>query len=335
MELRHLRYFVAVAEQRGFLNAARHLRIAQPALSRQIRDLESEVGVKLFRREARGVTLTTAGEAFLGEARNTLAGAARAIAIARSVDEESSSALQFAHGSEMGVYGTTTVPDLVAAFRQRHPAVKLRVTNYAQTALLAAVRTRKVDVAATFLMEWPDREFEAYRLRDVSLTGVMLGAAHPLAGQRSISLSHLREFPFLARSSEQWPENYRLFLIALRERGLIPAQPVDGSGAAPSAGVELAAGHAWSLSNDALAAPVLAATKSIVFRPFVEEPICAWLALIWLPDASRHVEQLIEVARALCPGERPAEDSLGFRDGSDADSDGDVLQRIEGLAHSL
>ena len=325
MELRHIRYFVAVAEHRGFLNAARHLRVAQPALSRQIRDLENEIGVVLFRRQPRGVILTSAGEAFLAEARNILAGAARAIGVARAAEDGSTPALHFAHGSEMGVYASN-VADLVAAFRQEHPDVKLRVTNYSQTDLLAAVRTRRVDVAATFLMEWPDREFAAYRLREGALTGVLLGATHPLAERPSLRLSDLRDFPFLARSSEQWPENYRLFLMELRERGLIPSRPVDRSGGAPSAGVELAAGYAWSLANEDVAGPVLASTRSIVFRPFMDAPIRAWLALIWLPRASRHAQHLVDVARALWPEDRFNESSLGCRQPS-----GDDATEAEGV----
>src|SRR5256885_16878387 len=87
MELRHLRYFVSVAEQGGFLKAAGQLRVAQSALSKQIRDLEREVGVALFERLSRGVRLTAAGEVFLAEARATLERAAGAVAGARRADQ--------------------------------------------------------------------------------------------------------------------------------------------------------------------------------------------------------------------------------------------------------
>src|SRR2546423_15679082 len=79
MELRHFRYFVAVAEEHSFAHAARRLRVAQPALSKQIRDLETELGVTLFERLPRGVRLTPAGEAFLADARGTLEAAGRAV----------------------------------------------------------------------------------------------------------------------------------------------------------------------------------------------------------------------------------------------------------------
>ena len=312
MELRHLRYFVAVSDQRSFLQAARHLRVAQPALSRQIRDLESELGVTLFKRIPRGVVLTSAGEAFLAEARSALAAAAKAVAAAQRVQEEQTSVLRFAHGSEMGVFAPL-LADLVTAFRSRHWHVELRVTNTKQSELLAWVRSHDTDVAATFLMQWPAPEFESHRLLNCALTGVLLGATHPLAAKSSLRLSELREFTFLSRSKEEWPENYHQFLAALRERGLVPRQRGNRSGAAPSGSVELAVGNAWSLANEAIAAPFLMTTKSIVFRPFVEPPIPVWLALIWLPGAPERVQQLVAVARTLCPEAALAGRSLGLK----------------------
>src|SRR6266446_6143963 len=94
MELRHLRYFVAVAEERSFSGAATRLRVAQPSLSKQIRDLENELGTVLLERGPRGVRLTAAGRAFLVEARHTLDVAARAVASARGAAQGRESALR-------------------------------------------------------------------------------------------------------------------------------------------------------------------------------------------------------------------------------------------------
>src|SRR2546422_11779872 len=105
MELRHLRYFVAVAEERSFIGAATRIRVAQPSLSKQIRDLEVELGTELFERGPRGVRLTAAGRAFLVEARHTLDVASRAVASARGAALGRDSALRFAHG-ELSAYGT-------------------------------------------------------------------------------------------------------------------------------------------------------------------------------------------------------------------------------------
>ena len=109
LELRPLWYFVAVAEQGSFVQAARRLRVAQPALSKQIRDLEGELGVTLFERLPRGVQLTRAGEAFLAHARVTLEAAARAVASARDA-ANGGSALEFAHGGPVSVVAQVTDP---------------------------------------------------------------------------------------------------------------------------------------------------------------------------------------------------------------------------------
>src|SRR6266566_4209411 len=87
MELRHLRYYVAIAEERSFTRAAERLWIAQPGLSSQIRRLESELGVKLFERHTRGVDLTAAGEAFLQRARAVLAAAEAAQSVGQDIRE--------------------------------------------------------------------------------------------------------------------------------------------------------------------------------------------------------------------------------------------------------
>jgi DNA-binding transcriptional LysR family regulator len=316
MELRHLRYFVAVAEQRSFLRAARHLRVAQPALSRQIRDLEHTLGVTLFHRQPRGVVLTTAGEAFLVEARLTLEGAARAIAAARRAEQERTTVLHFAHGSEMGVYAPL-VADLVTAFRTAYPNVEVRVSNWKQTELLEAVRSHEVDVAATFLMNWPEQEFQAYRILQSAINGVLLGSVHPLASRPSVQLRELRDSTFLSRSSKHWPENYRVFLSALRDRGLVPHQESDRFDAAPSMSVQLAAGDSWSLCNEEIAEPVQANTKSIVFRRFTDPVIPAWLALIWLPDPPERVRRLVDNARTLYPEDELGQRSLGRQKAGD------------------
>src|SRR5207247_10722304 len=113
MELRHLRYFVAVAEELGFARAARRLHVAQPALSKQIRDLETELGVALCERLPRGARLTRAGEAFFIDARNTLDGAVRAIAAARGAPQDRAATPHFA--SVVPSFDASTLQALEAA----------------------------------------------------------------------------------------------------------------------------------------------------------------------------------------------------------------------------
>ena len=151
MELRHLRYFVAVAEERSFVRAAGRLRIAQPSLSRQIRDLERELGVKLFDRLPRGTRLTRPGQLFLEDARRTLDSAARAIDAVRQTD--ASGALTLATG-ELYVY-TNELLALLAAFKQAAPQTAVRVVRVVEAEQRAALRDGRIDAAAMFVPTWP------------------------------------------------------------------------------------------------------------------------------------------------------------------------------------
>ena len=296
MELRHLRYFVGVAEEHGFARAARRLNVAQPALSKQIHDLETELGVALFERLPRGVRLTRAGEAFFIEARNTLDGAVRAIATARGASEDRASTLRFAHG-ELSLYAAT-LEGLLATFRGVHPEVKLRVSSQSDAEIYRALRERTVDVACVFLARYPVTGFGAHRLIDCATTGVLLPASHPLAAKPSVRLAELQTLTWLHSASQRWPGFLEAFEEALQDRGLLPQRRRERPKEAPSHNLLIAAGEAWALASEAIATPYRTGSQAIVYRPFVEPPIPCWLALVWLPDASAAVQRLIDVARS-------------------------------------
>ena len=297
MELRHLRYFVAVAEERSFVQAAGRLRVAQPALSKQVRALETELGVSLFDRLPRGVRLTRAGEAFLVEARATLDAAARAVSSARDAAEAGASDLEFAH-DELGVYASV-IEGLMAAFREAHPEAQLRVTSKRDSDAYTALRAREIEIASVFIAEWPVAGFDALRLMDCASTGVLLPASHPLAAHSSVRLADLRNLLWLHSSTLRWPGFFRTIDAALRDRGLVPLRRHERAPESPGANVRIAAGEAWALANDATAARYRRDSTAIVYRPFVEPPISCWLALVWRPKAPRLVQQLVEVARTL------------------------------------
>jgi len=298
MELRHLRYFVAVAEEGSFLRAARRLHVAQPALSKQIRDLEREVGVQLFERLPRGARVTPAGEDFLRNARHALESAARAVACARRADSETG--LKFAHG-DLYVY-TPAVLKLLAAFRRASPGTPVRVVRVKDVEQRAALRERRIDVAAMFIGTWPVPEFEALQLVDCAVTGVLLPATHPLAAQQRVRLQDLSDLMWLHPSQHSRPELYRVLRTALERRGLVPSRHRGRRGDI-AANVAIAAGDAWALANHAVAAVYADMEGSIVHRPFSDDPIPLWFALVWRNDGvSPSVEKLVEVARRTTAG---------------------------------
>ena len=126
MELRHLRYFAAVVQWKGYREASRHLYIAQPSISQAVSDLESELGIKLFSREGRAARLTPEGEAFYEEAIKTLAQAARSIATAQRAAKGEIGRLGIGF---MGFSTYPFLPDLLRKYKARHPGVALRLVE--------------------------------------------------------------------------------------------------------------------------------------------------------------------------------------------------------------
>jgi DNA-binding transcriptional LysR family regulator len=297
MELRHLRYFVAVADEQSFAQAARRLRVAQPALSKQVRNLETELGVTLFHRLPRGVRLTPAGAAFLTEARRTLEAAGRAVTSARGAATDGAGRIEFAHG-ELSVYNSV-IEDLLAAFRDAHAEAQVRVSSKSDADTFAAVREGPIDVASVFIAQWPVAGFDALRVVDCATTGVLLPAGHPLAARPTVRLAELRDLTWLHSSPQRWPGFFRVIQDALRERGLVPLRHVERPKETPAANVQIAAGETWALASEAIAAPYRTTPTAIVYRPFEEPPIPCWIALVWLPKAPRLVHDLVDVARTL------------------------------------
>ena len=126
MELRHLRYFVAIADKLSLRRAAQQLHVSQPALSQQIRDLEDELGLKLFKRNSRGVELTEAGRAFLLAGRRALAAANQAIDQAKEAEKGQRGRLVIGN---LGPLTSSFLPVALARFRERHPLVEVTVQH--------------------------------------------------------------------------------------------------------------------------------------------------------------------------------------------------------------
>lgn len=290
-----MRYFVAVAEEGSFIGAATRLRVAQPALSKQIRDLEVELGTVLFERGPRGVHLTPAGRAFLVEARSTLERAARAVATARNAAAGRDAQLRFAHG-ELAAVGIK-IESLLAAFRTSNPDVEVEISGYHDSEAFRALRERLVDAATVFVVEWPVQGFAAHRLLDCTITGVLLPTHHALAAAPSVALPDLRALTWLHSAPQRWPGFFPVLEAALCERGLEPGRRRERSPEASTMNVQIATGDAWSLASEAVAAPYRDGSTGILYRPFREPPIPCWLALVWRPPTSPQVNGLVQAAR--------------------------------------
>jgi DNA-binding transcriptional LysR family regulator len=198
MELRHLHYFVVVAEELHFRRAADRLHIAQPSVSQQIRRLEQELGVKLFERNRRGVTLTAAGSAMLDEARAALAQAARAADRARAAGagETGRLRLNLTRSLTGGLAG-----EIVDAYRARYPEVELEL-DVGQTSIHAEqLRRGTIDIA---FVRPPlnDPELEEVELAREPLVCV-LPSGHPLAKRKLVQREELAGEPLV-----WWPRHH-------------------------------------------------------------------------------------------------------------------------------
>ncbi|POR50174.1 LysR family hca operon transcriptional activator [Paraburkholderia eburnea] len=193
MELRHLRYFVTVADELNFTRAATLLHTAQPSLSQQIRDLESEVGVQLLERSNRKVELTEAGKVFLSEARLTLAQADRAVARARHVVQQGDRTVTigFVPAAEARVF-----PSILPKLRMRFPQLNVELRSLPTLEQEDALLRDDIDVA---FMREPVHSAELDS--EVVLTEelvVLLPAAHPLAKLERIPLEKLDGEAFIS-----------------------------------------------------------------------------------------------------------------------------------------
>lgn len=217
MELRHLRYFVAVAEELHFGRAAARLHIAQPPLSQQIRALEGELGGSLFHRTRRRVELTDAGRAFLPEARATLAQAERA-----------REALQEVRTGERGRLAVgfvtsachTVLPAAVRDFRARYPNVEVTLHEMTPAAQLDALIRRGIDVG---LLRPPvDMEGIATEIVLHEPLAVAIPAEHPRAKRKGLRLLDLREEPFILFPRRHGPGLSDVAHEACRGAGFAP-----------------------------------------------------------------------------------------------------------------
>jgi len=195
-ELRLIRYFVAVAEERNFTRAAERLHIAQPPLSTAIRQLEDQLGTALLERTSREVRLTPAGTLLLERGRALLAEAEDVAAAVRSLEGEMTGRLRIGI-SPAARFGAGA--DLLAACTRRLPGVALLAQEDTTGALLRGLRTGSVDLAVLYCPA-PMDGVELLPLRDEP-AGIHLSAAHPLADRLSVALEELRDEPFLVAGS--------------------------------------------------------------------------------------------------------------------------------------
>ena len=211
MELRHLRYFVAVAEMENVSRAALKLHVSQPALSRQIRDLEDEIGFSLLERTAKSVRLTDAGRAFLDNARALLQNADDAVTKARAVASAEPAELH------VGYSPTPTaeiLPKTLRGFQRAMPKVHVRLHDWSNKTILDGVRDGRLQIGLI------TRSPKTSALHDVRFEELLrqrvcvaVAPQHPFARRRAIPLTEVAAEPLVGLTREEIPNYYDLLSI--------------------------------------------------------------------------------------------------------------------------
>src|SRR5258708_5520284 len=260
MELRHLRYFLAVGEALNFTKAAAQLRVAQPALSRQVQDLEDEIGVELMKRSPRGVTLKAEGKLFLEEVRELL----------KRTDESVEKVRALARGEygelHIGYAPSPTVeilPPALAAFQKAVPRVKVLLHDLSSDELIAGLRDAPLELAIMvepFGEQPAGIEFELLRTYPLS---VAMAATHPFARLKSIPLEKLATEPLIALRRKDYSEYYHFLDRIFAPIRAKPHIAVECDSAS-SLITEVEAGRGIALANPSFK---LVAGKRLIFRP--------------------------------------------------------------------
>jgi len=217
MELRHLRYFVAVGEEQHYGRGAQRLRVAQPALSRQIQHLEEEVGFKLFDRLSRGVKLSIAGKLFLEEARRILQQVDEATKRAKRVASGQSGTLRVGFIESMSWHGV--VPDSFRQFRERQPDAELQIKPVSSLEQIGAVRSGQLDAGFVFTIANVDRELVQLGIDSINLM-LAVPKGHPLAKSKGLRLRDLSSASFIWFPRRESPLFYDRLMQACFRGGL-------------------------------------------------------------------------------------------------------------------
>lgn len=219
MELRHLRYFVAVAEVLNFTKAATRLRVAQPALSRQIRDLEAELGAPLLERGPRFVKLTDAGLAFLPEAQAVLLRAEEAVQAVRAVANGERGQIHVGYAPSPTV---ELLPSALHAFQNLAPGVRVNLHDLSSEEMLRGLHEGKLDLC--LMVRQTEKSLRGLRfecLREYPM-GVAVALRHPFARRKHVTLEQVAREPLLAYTQADYPDYHAMLESIFRPLGVKP-----------------------------------------------------------------------------------------------------------------
>lgn len=288
MELRYLRYFVAVAETRHFTKAAELLNISQPPLSQQIKKLEEEIGTPLLKRLTRGVELTDAGEAFYQDARQILELSANALEKAKGIARGISGQLSIGFASSTAFH--PQIFRLLRRFQDSFPAITLLPREENMATLMHELQEGLLDAAFVRLPCESSKAFNLKMIASEKMT-LVLPQGHRLADAPRLSLATLRAEPLVLFPREVAPSLYEVIISACLRAGFQP-DSVQQSPQISSAINMVAAGFGITIIPDSLRSIQL---PGVSFHQIEDAALSSDIALAWRRwDRSPAVHHLAE-----------------------------------------
>ncbi|MEI7533317.1 MAG: LysR substrate-binding domain-containing protein [Verrucomicrobiae bacterium] len=292
MELRHFRYFVAVAEAENVSRAALKLHVSQPGLSRQIRDLEEEIGFSLFERSAKSLKLTKAGKTFLTEAKAVLLHADEAVKKARAVSGGTIGEINVGYAPSLTVQ---ILPAALRTFQGKFPGVRVTLNDLSSEEMLTQLGAKKLQVALT--VRPPAKMLRGLAFVEIARYAMVVAVApsHRLAKLKAITLQQVAPEPLIGLSRKDYPEYHvetkKLFAAVSRKPNF--AEEHEG-GTGIIAAVE--AGRGIALVPSSLACIVGTRVKLIPLKPALP-PIS--VGAVWRSEAGNELaEKFVVCARA-------------------------------------
>lgn len=265
MELRHLRYFVAVAEEENVTRAAARLHVSQPPLTRQIRDLEDELGVALFHRVGRSICLTDAGRVFLREARAALGRVDEAVAAVRAAAQGQLGELHLGYAPSPTM---EILPALLRRLQKEARGLRVVLHDHTTPEMLAGLRTGRLHAA---LMMQPPRQaargIHFSPLRNYPI-GVLVPGGHPFTRRRAVKVRELLAEPFVVFARAEYPD-YHEFIARILGKDLRKLRIAEECDSGPSLMTAIAAGRGIGLGASILAT---AAGRRLRFVPITPAP---------------------------------------------------------------
>jgi len=288
MELRYLRYFVAVAQTRNFTRAAEMLGISQPPLSQQILRLEREIGTPLLRRLTRGVEVSEAGEAFYQDACQILDLTGHALEKAKGIARGVTGKLSLGFASSVAFH--QDIFRLLHAFQQQFPSVTLLPREASMSTLMQDLQEGLLDAAFVRLPCETSKSFHLKLIASEAMR-IVLPASHPLSEQEEIRLTQLSDTPMVMFPREVAPSLYESIISACVRAGFQPQTGPQAPQISSAIGM-VAAGFGFALVPESLSC---VAMPGIRFLPCPEASLTTDVALAWRRwDRSPTLQHLLE-----------------------------------------